>query len=58
MIPGSFCTICTKQCKQELVGFLLSLSIHHENANVYVMCDTETKQTIDILTPKPRLNIK
>jgi hypothetical protein len=58
MIPSSFCTICTKQCKQELVGFLLSLSIHHENANVYVMCDTETKQTIDILTPKPRLNIK
>jgi hypothetical protein len=58
MGPSSFCTICTKQCKQELVGFLLSLSIHHTNANVYIMCDTETKKEIDNLTPEPRLNIK
>ena len=58
MIPDSFCTICTEQCKQELVGFLLSLSIHHPNARVYVMCDTETKRNIDILTPQPKLELK
>jgi hypothetical protein len=55
--PLSFCTIATKQCKHELVGFLLSLSIHHQNTNVYVMCDEETKQEIMNLTPYPRLNI-
>ncbi len=55
--PSSFCTIATKKCKNELVGFLLSLSIHHPNTNVYVMCDTETKQEILDLTPYPRLNI-
>ena len=58
MIPDSFCTICTSQCKQELVGFLLSLSIHHPNSNVYIMCDSETKKNIDNLTPQPKLNIK
>jgi hypothetical protein len=55
--PASFCTIATKKCKHELVGFLLSLSIHHTNASVYVMCDTETKNEIMDLTPYPRLNI-
>lgn len=58
MIPDSFCTICTSQCKQELVGFLLSLSIHHPNSKVYVMCDSETKKNIDNLTPQPKLNIE
>jgi hypothetical protein len=56
MFPSSFSTICTKKCKQELVGFLLSLSIHHPNSNVYIICDTYTKQYIDELTPKPKLN--
>ena len=58
MIPDSFCTICTEQCKQELIGFLLSLSIHHTDSRVYVMCDSETKKNVDILTPQPKLNIK
>ena len=56
--PSSFCTICTKTCKQELVGFLLSLSVHHPNASCHVMCDTETKKFLDILTPQPKLNLK
>ena len=46
MIPSSFCTIATVQCKQELAGFLFSLSIHHPNARVYIMCDTPTKKYI------------
>tara|TARA_B110000008_G_scaffold279748_1_gene328373 strand:+ start:3447 stop:5072 length:1626 start_codon:yes stop_codon:yes gene_type:complete len=58
MIPSSFCTICTSQCKQELVGFLLSLSIHHKNATVYIMCDSKTKSEIDKLSPKILLDIK
>ena len=56
--PSSFSTICTKNCKQELIGFLLSLSLHHPNANTYVICDTETKKYIDESTPYPLLNIK
>lgn len=58
IIPNSFSTLCTKQCKQELIGFLLSLSLHHNNEKVYVLCDSETKKCIDELTPKPKLNIK
>lgn len=57
-LPSSFCTICTDSCKQELVGFLLSLSIHHPNAIVYVMCDTFTKEYIDKITPSPQLSIR
>ena len=43
MIPSSFCTIATEPCKQELTGFLFSLSIHHQGAHVYVMCDKATQ---------------
>tara|TARA_Y100000780_G_C13691283_1_gene419655 strand:- start:1795 stop:3426 length:1632 start_codon:yes stop_codon:yes gene_type:complete len=57
-IPSSFCTICTKSCKQELIGFLLSLSLHHPNSNTYIVCDTETKEYIETSTPIPKLNIE
>lgn len=56
--PSSFSTLCTEQCKQELIGFLLSLSIHHRNARVYVICDNKTKQYIEESTPYPKLDIK
>jgi hypothetical protein len=56
--PSSFCTISTKSCKQELIGLLLSLSIHHNNSNVYILCDSETKDYIEQSTPQPQLNIK
>ena len=46
MIPSSFCTIATNNCKQELAGFLFSLAIHHPYAHVYIMCDTQTKKYI------------
>ncbi len=57
--PSSFCTICTKNCKQELVLWVLTLSIHHKDAKVYIMCDTISKNEIDNLTPNmnDRLNI-
>lgn len=55
--PSSFCTMCTIKCCQELIGFLLSLSLHHKNANVYIICDSETKNKIEEITPQPKLNI-
>jgi len=56
-IPSSFCTICTEPCKQELVGFLLSLSLHHPNSKLYIMCDTRTKQEIQEMSIQPKLQI-
>ena len=58
MKPSSFCTICTSPCAFELKGLLLSLSIYHTDETIYIMSDTKTKQTIEEMTPQPRLNIK
>jgi hypothetical protein len=55
--PSSFCTICTANCSFECIGLLLSLSLFHPNATIYIICDSKTKQDIDEMTPKPRLNI-
>ena len=55
--PASFSTICTSTCAFELTGLLLSLSIYHTNETIYIMSDTETKDIIDKITPKPKLNI-
>ena len=55
--PSSFSTLCTSNCANELVGLLLSLSIFHSCARVYVICDTKTKRIIDEITPKPRLEL-
>ena len=57
MKPSSFCTMCTSNCAFELVGLLLSLSIFHTNANIYIISDNETKKIIENITPQPRLNI-
>jgi hypothetical protein len=59
-IPSSFCSICTNQCKEELLLLLLTLSIHHENSRIYIMCDEETRTVINNATPdlNKRLNIK
>lgn len=56
-VPTSFCTICTNACGRELVGFLLSLSLHHRDAKVYINTDTETKEYIENSSPQPKLNI-
>ncbi len=55
--PASFCTICTNNCKQELAGFLLSLSLHHPNETVYIMCDTDTQEYIYNMSLEPKLKI-
>lgn len=56
-IPSSFCTMCTINCSQELVGLLLSLSLHHTGAKTYIICDTKTKEKIMSMTPQPKLDI-
>ena len=56
--PSSFCTICTSNCAFELVGLLLSLSIYHKNEEIYIMCDSKTKKSIEQMTPTPKLKIK
>ena len=57
MKPCSFSTICTSNCAYELVGLLLSLSVFHTNEKIYIISDTKTKEIIDQMTPKPRLQI-
>ena len=55
--PASFCTMCTYVCHHELIGLLLSLSLYHPGAKFYCMVDTKTKEIIEKLTPKPKLDI-
>ena len=57
MKPSSFCTISTYNCCFELVGLLLSLSIYHPNEIIYIVADSKTKDEIEKITPKPKLNI-
>lgn len=56
-VPSSFCTICTNACGRELIGFLLSLSLHHRDADVFVTCDSQTKSYIEQSSPQPKLKI-
>ena len=56
-VPSSFCTICTNACGRELIGFLLTLSLHHRDADVFVACDSETKSYIEQSSPQPKLKI-
>jgi hypothetical protein len=56
--PSSFSTMCTSNCAFELIGLLLSLSVFHPNARVYLLCDSKTKKIINEMTPVPRLDIR
>ena len=55
--PDSFCFISTYNCSHELIGMLLSLSIHHKNSKVYGLIDTETKNRLDIIKSHLRLHL-
>ncbi len=55
--PSSFSTICTSNCAFELIGLLLSLSIYHTNENIYILCDSKTRDIINNMTPQPRMKI-
>jgi hypothetical protein len=55
--PSSFCTLCTKSAAFELVGLLLSLSIYHPNATIYIISDSYTKTHIEEMSPQSRLKL-
>lgn len=55
--PSSFCTIATYSCSNEFIGLLYSLSLYHPDVTIYCMIDTNTKNILDNLSLKPRLNI-
>jgi len=55
MKPSAFCTVSTDH--HNLIGLLLSLSIHHTNEKIFCLVDTRTKKYLDELTPQPKLNI-
>ena len=55
--PDSFCFISTFNCSHELIGMLLSLSIHHNNSKVYGLVDSETENLIKKFIPKIQLQL-
>jgi len=55
--PNSFCFISTYNCSNELIGMLLSLSIHHNNSKVYGLIDTETHDLLNNFIPKIQLQL-
>ena len=55
--PDSFCFISTYNSSHELVGMLLSLSIHHNESKVYGLVDTETYNLITTFIPKIQLQM-
>ena len=44
MIPSSFCTLSNYNSHQELFGLLLSLSIFHPYAKVYIGSDQKNER--------------
>tara|TARA_B100000925_G_scaffold286464_2_gene264215 strand:+ start:41178 stop:42797 length:1620 start_codon:yes stop_codon:yes gene_type:complete len=54
---NSFCFISTFNCSHELIGMLLSLSIHHNNSKVYGLVDSETENLIKNFIPKIQLQL-
>jgi len=55
--PSSFCTIATYTCYFEFIGLVYSLSIHHPNAKLYCFLDSKTKEVLERLSVKPKLDI-
>jgi hypothetical protein len=56
-IPDSFCFISTYNSSHELIGMLLSLSIHHNNSKVYGLVDYKTNELINNFIPKIQLQL-
>ncbi len=46
-LPTSFCTLATENCKDELLGLLLSLACHHRGAPVICLCDDATRDYVE-----------
>lgn len=55
--PSSFCFICTKSSCHELIGMLLSLSMHHPGVKVYGFVDSATNIAISTFQPRLKLDL-
>jgi hypothetical protein len=56
--PSSFCTIATESCAQELIGLLLSLSVHHPSVPVVALVDAKTQELIEGLSASLRVQLQ
>jgi hypothetical protein len=56
--PNSFCTISTGNCANELIGLLLSLSVHHPDVPVLCLIDEATQTALDNLSAPLRVNLQ
>jgi hypothetical protein len=56
--PNSFCFIANYNCHLEVIGMLLSLSLHHPNSIVYGFVDNKTKIHIEKCVPKIKLDLR
>lgn len=55
--PTAFCSLCTSPIKDDLRPFLLSLSLHHPDARVYLYLDDPSNEIVRALTPYLRLKL-
>ena len=53
--PNSFCTISTGNCANELIGLLLSLSVHHPDVPVICLVDEATQIALNKLSAPLRI---
>ena len=58
MNPASFCSIATESCANELIGLLLSLSVHHPGAPVICLVDAPTQKAIQSLSVPLRVRVE
>lgn len=57
-LPSSFCTISTGTCADELIGLLLSLSVHHPGAPVLCLVDTSSQCIVESLSVPLRVKVE
>lgn len=55
--PESFCTLATENCKDELLGLLLSLAIHHSSASIICLVDDATRTYIENCSTSCPINL-
>ena len=55
--PASFCSLATENCKDELLGLLLSLAIHHPLAYIVCLADDTTRTYIEKCSASCPINL-
>lgn len=57
-IPTSFCSMATENCATELIGLLLSLSVHHEGTSIICLVDETTQKSVETLSVPLKIKIE